>query len=609
MTLIAALVGAAIVFISTAERTTKIVSFVVLFIVYFIIGYVATYFGMPSLAYPLLGWYGGLIIFFWVISAVIGIVSSDEWAHSGWFPIVSIIIVVITAMSGCEACNSQKYSSLIGKIQDKTQRHWSQEIQPLDPTHIRLVPEELALSLARTALSQDGNTLGSQYPLSEQYCTLQKVNSDYWYLIPLDFKSYTVWTNSDGVPGYVRVSATDPYRKPELVTGKKFKFTPEACFGDNLERRLYEKYYNKILMDYSFEEDDLGNVYWVVTVCSPSIVYSGLVVEGVILFNPENGESEYIDQKNIEADAKYKWIDRVIPAKIVKDYVDYWGDLKGGWWNSFWTHINLLQAETPTMNYSDDGRCIFVTPVTSNNQSDQSMTGLMYADARSGKFTYYTTSGGATEEAIVQAVNSAISYKNWHGSEQIVYENVYGKMSGLVPILGQNGNYQGLALVENENKRVAIGTTPQEALIEYQKLLMSVGGQISTEAIKNTLEYTGIIKRLGWDFSGSGKQYYITVDNLKNSFMVSSNLQSELALTKEGDKIYIQYINSNQVSMPVMNFKNLTLSLQGSASEQSVIKQMQNNQETNQSKSDVKDFKEELKNMSDEQIKSLMKKK
>lgn len=613
ITLIIALLGSLIIFIGSARIKDRIVAFFLATICYIAVGWFVAYFMLPSTAYPLFGGYWVLLIVFWIISAIISNImgennySGESSRYSIIFPAVGGIIMLMLAMSGCEMINAGKYAGLIGVITDKTEKHWGQEIQPLDPTHIRLVPEHLAISLAKTALSQDGNTLGSQFPLSESHITLQKIVNDYWYLIPLDYKGYSVWTNANCVPGYVKVSATDPYSKPLLITGKSMKYTPEAFFGDNLERRLYNKYFDKILTDYSFEEDDSGNIYWVITVCSPAVGYFGKIVEGIILFSPETGNERFVSLKDLNSDPQYKWIDRVIPKEIVKEYINYWGNLRGGWGNSFWSHVNLLEAENPTMNYSNDGNCVFVTPITSTNENDQTMTGLMYTDARTGKFTYYTTSGGATEEAVIQAVNSAISYKKWEANDQIVYENVFGKLSALVPILGQSGNYQGLAIVENENKRVAVGANPQEALVEFQKMLMNSGGQITTESMKNVKEYTGRIVRLGWDMSSSGKEYYIFFNNFKNSFLVNTQLQSEAALTREGDVVSIRYINSNQAAVPTMYFKNLTLSLRISENEKSVINQMLEKKDKNQIEADVKDFKEEFKIMSDEQIKDLIK--
>lgn len=429
--LVFGIVGASIVFFAKeAERISKIISFVILTVAYTFLGWWIFYSGLLSFAWPLFGGYGVTLCIWWVISCIVAFCITDEeeiWNHCNWFPIAYVLILILVATSGWSFFRDNSYASLIGKIQDKTQKHWSQDIQPLDPTHIRLVPRELAISLAKTTLGQDGAALGSQFPLSTEHITLQKIKGDYFYLIPLDYKNWRVWTSSENIPGYVKVSATDPYAKPMLITGSKMKYTPGAYFKDNLERRLFPKYKNKVLKDYSFEEDDNGNLFWVISVCEPTISFWGQVVLGVVIFNPETGEDKFLSKEEISEDRAYDWVDRVIPTEIVGDNIDYWGNLKDGWWNWAMKHINLLEGETPILNYSSDGRCMIVTPVTSDNEEDQSMTGLMYTDARTGESVYYATSGGATEEAIIQAVDSATSYKKWHANEQIVYEKCLRK--------------------------------------------------------------------------------------------------------------------------------------------------------------------------------------
>ena len=414
LALLIGMIGALPILLSKESGGTKLVVSLIATICYTLIGWWIIWGGLPHIASPLYGSYSILLLFWWIISFVIVMsISEFEWSHAFWFPFTLLLLYIFVAISGAEIFNADRYSTLIGKIDGKTKQHWSKEIQPLDPTHIRLVPEELAISLAKTSLSQDGSTLGSQYPLTTDYITLQKIKNDYWYLIPLDFEGFTVWTkNNSIVPGYVKVSATDPYAKPILISNKKIKYTPNAYFSENLDRHIYWKYINYRLTDYSFEENDSNQIYWVITVMKPTISFWGNKVEGVILVNPETGEDEFISVDKLQ-DKKYAWIDRVIPESIISDYINYWGSLKDGWWNEFWTHVNLLKSETPTMNYSSDGKCIFVSPVTSTSHKDESMTGLMYIDAKTGKFTYYTTSGGATEDALIKAVNSSISYKKY----------------------------------------------------------------------------------------------------------------------------------------------------------------------------------------------------
>jgi len=534
-----------------------------IFIIYLIIAFLLFYAALPSLAYPMLGVVFLIGVLFSGITIIIMLANVNESIHKGWVvTVLGVVILFITSGSGCSMLRDESYASLIGDMESKDMVHWSNDIQPLDPTHIRLVPRELAITLAKTALSINGSTLGSQFPLADDYITLQRIKEEYFYLIPLDYEGYSVWTDTDYIPGYIKISATDPYAKPEMITSQKIKYTPGAWFYDNLERILWKDYNDKILTDYSFEEDDNGKVWWVITVCVPTISYWGDKVEGIILFDPTNGDNKFISLNDINAE-EYKWIDRVYPEALIENYVSYWGSLKNGWLNRIWSKLNLLEPETPTMNYSSDGQCIIVQPITSTNNGDQSMTGLMYTNARTGKSVYYTISGGATEESVIEAVNSAVYYKMWHASEQIVYENIYGKMSSIVPILSENGkNYMGVAIVENENKRVAIGVTPQEALMEYKRLISSNGGQITTESLENTKTLLAKIERIGWETNSTSKQCYVTIDKINGkSFYVSSNVQSELALTNPGDSVKLIFVESDENPLTVITFKNLSLGL------------------------------------------------
>jgi len=106
-----------------------------------------------------------------------------------WIPIVALVIIIITSnMRVPEYLMAGRLFSVNRENRRENPKAWSQEIQPLDQNKIRLVPPELALSLAKTALSKDGATLGSQFPLSEDLITLQKIKDDYWYFNSIGFQ-------------------------------------------------------------------------------------------------------------------------------------------------------------------------------------------------------------------------------------------------------------------------------------------------------------------------------------------------------------------------------------------------------------------------------------
>jgi hypothetical protein len=171
--LLLGLLGASVVFFARDTETgEKGVAFIILTVIYTLFGWWIIWGMLPSIAWPLFGGYFGLVMIWWAISGIVASIMSDDWHHGWWFPIVGIVVLLGILIGNAKAFNSEKYASLIGNIQDKNQKNWSQDIQPLDPTHIRLVPEVLAISLAKTALSDNGMAIGSRFPLSEENITL-----------------------------------------------------------------------------------------------------------------------------------------------------------------------------------------------------------------------------------------------------------------------------------------------------------------------------------------------------------------------------------------------------------------------------------------------------
>ena len=79
----------------------------------------------------------------------------------------------------------------------------------------------------------------------------------------------------DGSAGYIVVSATD-VNDVELVTDYKIKYQDGAYLLDNLERhtRLFGGALFRGITDKSFELDDNGKPYWVITTYSNRWLFS-----------------------------------------------------------------------------------------------------------------------------------------------------------------------------------------------------------------------------------------------------------------------------------------------------------------------------------------------
>lgn len=553
---------------------------------------------MPSTVWPMYGFFGVCVLILWVICAAIDFFTKDAFSHAVWFPIVLLLLFFGRGCSGSAVIRANDYADLIGNIEE---RKWTQDIQPADPKHIRLVPLELAQYLANKQLGEATGAIGSQFQVSNEHMTLQMISGELWYVAPLDFKGFSVWQSTGISPGYVMVHGEDHLRPVIVKANEKFVYMPGAYFSDNLERHLWKNgYYDVGLTDYTFEIDDNGKPWWVVTVYEPTIAFFGYKVKGVVIIDPASGEIQFSALGQVP-----HWVDRVVPASFVENYIDYKGHYHLGWWNSVWTQKDITEAEWPNIIYGSDNEPYFAAGVTSSNLSDQSLVGLMYANSRTGKFIFYRVSGG-TDEAVVQAVNNQVSYKKWHATWPVLY-NLYGTMASVVPVLGENHTYQGVAIVRLDNLQVALGQDQYAALREYQNLFAMSGQQITPEIAHNRETALGLVDRFAQEVRGNNTSYYLHIQGVEHLFTGASELSPKLPLTKAGDKVLITYIASEEDVIPILAFDNKSLPLKTSVSQAAV------RQKTTERKADItahqesKSARGEIQNMSDEEVKELIK--
>src|ERR1035437_7717372 len=451
--------------IGALPLVTKPIRAIIVAIVYFLVSWWIYYGACPSFAYPLWGAAGTLIVGGWIISAFIASFDEDGDMEINWsitFPILGVCSLLIIGISGCAAFRSSQYSRLIGTVENK---QWSQDIQPTDPRHVRLVPAELAYYLATKQLGEAPGTIGSQFQIDFSTLTLQVVNGELWYVAPLELSGFSVWTSVGSSPGYVMVSGEDPKAPVVIKLGQKFRYLDSAFFGDNIERLLWNRYAGRYsLQDFTFEVDDNGKGWWTITALKPTIGWWGLKVEGVIVVDPETGSDKFYAVADVPA-----WVDRVIPDDTIKQYITYYGAYQNGWWNSWWGQKNVFKPEDPLIAYGDNGEPYWITTITSINKKDNSMAGIIYTDCRTGKSTMYHSSGG-TEDAVVDLVNNKVQYRKLHGRSAQMY-NIYGAMTAVVPILGESHSFQGVAFVDVANMQVAVGDDIESALRQYQATL------------------------------------------------------------------------------------------------------------------------------------------
>lgn len=447
---------------------------------------------------------------------------------------------------------NEDYRNLIGKVEngDKLTNH----IAPISMNEIRVVDESLAYLLGEKILGSQP-ALGSQAHLGEFY--IQKVNGKLYWIAPLEHSGFFKWLNNKkGTTGYVMVSATNErdVKLVQEVNGKPIflKYQQEAYFQSNLHRYLYFNGYNTIgLTDFSFEIDDTGMPYWVVTKYKKQVGFSGNDATGIVVVNAQNGEIKEYNIKNTPT-----WVDRIQPISFIKDQLNDWGEYVKGYWN--FSNENKLQiTEDLTLVYGKDNKSYWYTGITSVGK-DESAVGFVLVDTRTKQTTFYKQSG-ATEFAAQSSAQGKVQEKGFVASLPIPY-NINNIPTYVMTLKDNGGLVKMYAMVSiSDYTIVGTGNTMREALTAYKTAFNSSGNKINldSKSAKKVVEST--IIRIQNDVKNGNSFYYFTVKDYPNIFVGSSQISNQLPITAVGDRVKISFDIDTEEIIDVSTFENISL--------------------------------------------------
>ncbi len=439
---------------------------------------------------------------------------------------------------------------------------FSTDTSPIDITQVRIVDQELAAKLAEKRLGQDYG-LGSRVRVGKM--NIQQVNGKLYWVGPLNHAGFFKWFfNREGTPGYVMVSATDErdVRLVQEVNGKKvfLKYNGNCYFGEEIHRYLYlHGYATKGLTDFTFEIDDEGNPYWVVTIYDTKVGLSGKDAIGVVVVDAQTGE---IKEYGIN-DAP-KWIDRIQPEDFMVTQLDNWGKYVHGYFN--WSDRDKLKT-TPGMSlvYGSDGQSYWYTGMTSVGK-DEATVGFVLINTRTKEAKMYRQAG-ATETAAMQSAEGAVQEKEYQATFPILY-NVSGVPTYFLTLKDKAGLVKSMAFVSVEDYNIiGVGSTVKGALRQYRRRLLEKGNVIAPDTIVKRLVVKGKVLRIGKD----GDNYYVLIKGAENKlFVCSSDLSPEIVVTQIGDLVKIEYEEGGSEVVDMVNFDNLNIHLQKTKSQKVV---------------------------------------
>ncbi|WP_423738981.1 cell shape-determining protein [Clostridium cibarium] len=487
-----------------------------------------------------------IVIPFVLFSIIYGLTHSMK--KLGLVGLAAAIIYAGLSLYFSPIISYKDHRNLIGTVDEV---EFSKEIDHIDLKQLPTIDKELAAKLADKKLGEIPS-LGSQVTIGE--LNLQSLDGELYYVAPLEHSSLIKWiTNSKGTSGYIKVSATNE-NDVQLVTelngeALKIKYLDSAYILSDLHRAAYLRDMKAGHTDFTFELDDEGKPYWVITRYDNAIGFKEKKAIGALIMDAQTGDSEIYDIDNMPS-----WVDRIQPENYILNYVDKWGELVHGVFN-FGDKDKLKSTDDMNVIFNKN-ECFYYTGITSVG-NDEGLVGFMLTNTKTGKTTMYKTAG-ATESAAMKSAEGKVQQYGYRATLPYLI-NIQGEATYFTTLKDSNGLVKQYAMVDVKNyNTVAVADTVQGALNKYLDVLassnVSLDGSNKTEAIEGEVERIGVVIKDGVSI------YDIKLKNQEKVFTVSTDSSREVALSKVGDRVSIKYMSVKDSKYIIVdNFENLSL--------------------------------------------------
>ncbi len=452
------------------------------------------------------------------------------------------LLFILVNIASSAIFNYKAYRDQFGEF---VNTEFSDDVQLVDLKQVPVVDKKLAKTLADRKLGEDPG-LGSQVFVGEP--VIQQVNGELIWAVPLHHSGFFMWLNNmEGSHGYIKVSATDQ-NKIELVK-KPIKYQPSSYFFDDIDRyiRLIKGNLFNGLTDYSFEIDDNGNPYWIITTFKNKWLFSLPEATGVITLNATTGEvAEYV------IDDVPSWVDRVQPESYIFNQLNNNGKYVHGIFN-FSNKDKFMTSDSSAIVYNE-GSCYLFTGLTSVG-ADESAIGFVMVNMKTKDSKFYKISG-ATEYAAMLSAQGAVQQYGYRATAPIIINN-NGIPTYFITLKDNSGLIKQYAFVSVENVTiVGVGDTINAALRDYNSDLGAINTFVQDEG--EMLTTTASIIRIGSQTDKFGEVFNLILEGNENKiFYASQDLSHELSISLVGDIVEITYYDSKNGYVKVNSFDNL----------------------------------------------------
>jgi hypothetical protein len=447
----------------------------------------------------------------------------------------------------------------------------SPTLPPTDPGHIVLVSQSVASYKGQQILGSNGQNLGSAYSIDPSSYTLQSINHHLYYVAPLIYNNIFVNLSNSSTPGFVVVDAENPQAVPQLYTnqnlpGSSLAYLPGAILNQDLLRHVYLSgftYGN--LVDPTLELNDQLHPYWTISIMQPTRGYTGNVLSQVLLVDAHTGAIQVYRPQDVPS-----WVDRVMPASTVTQYLTWWGLYHAAPWFNPSGAGQQSPASDPQLLYNNVDQPVWLVPMTSASSNDNSSTGVFLFDTHKNRGVFYPLSGlgiGSNVQDTIQSTRANIRGYNVASIQLYQIYNTPTWVAIFVQSTSSGDIFQDVGIVDARNlngSNVQFEPTLGQALQDYQQWLTAQGNNASGAPTGGTTQtVTGKVLRISSVQQSTTTVYYIQIAGQNVIFTANLTLSPKLPLVQPGDVVTGTYLNTGGTVENFTTFDDLSIKLGG----------------------------------------------
>lgn len=466
--------------------------------------------------------------------------------------IISAVVLVVVAfgaifVSSSPIFNASKYQKML----TVNEADFSKDIAEIPLSKIPVVDRDTATRLGSRKIGEVVE-LVSQFNVSDYYTQIN-FNEVPVRVSPLEYADILKWfvNKEEGIPYYVKIDmATQGTDLVELEEG--IKYSPSEYFSRDLLRHVRFAYPTKMFEKTSFEIDEAGNPYWIMSYYDYTIGFlGGKDIKGIIAVNAVTGE-----MKDYSIEEIPEWIDAVYSASMLIEQADFWGAYRNGYWNSIFAQKNVV-ATTDGYNYLaiDDDVWLY-TGITSVVR-DESNIGFILVNMRTKEAKTFAING-AEEYSAMASAEGMIQEKGYVATFPILV-NIENIPSYFISLKDSAGLVKAYSFVSVSNYQiVGVADTLEGAQAEYIRLLKNsdiLDENVQTPSDESKKTVTAKVTDVKTAVVNGNSKYYIAVENNENVFVADISLWDKLPFVKNGDTVTIDYYTDENGKITVSSVK------------------------------------------------------